>query len=219
MSSFGMGSMVVNYYRKRDQQDEHVPKVRENFLRSLLHSNENIDHQYDVGEPFLIEPDDQSPFQKFGFVHKGQVVQALYNNLIRVPIFRQKPYHTDFLVVRRVFFRMLTFSSSRLTVSINRSTIKGEPKYYLREIKTVFVTGQTYPVHEVPGPHSRKITTTLKHRLQIIAFKLLRKSQGERLKISRLMKYFPDQNELQMRQRLKVCLGYIVCYGCRLIYQ
>jgi len=59
-------------------------------------------------------------------------------------------------------------------------------------------------VHEVPGPHSRKITTTLKHRLQIIAFKLLKKSQGERLKISRLMKYFPDQNELQMRQRLKV---------------
>ncbi|KAF8488534.1 hypothetical protein JB92DRAFT_3016567 [Gautieria morchelliformis] len=159
MSSFGMGSMVVNYYRKRDQQDEHVPK-------------------YDVGEPFLIEPDDQSPFQKFGFVHKGQVVQALYNNLIRVPIFRQKSYHTDFLVVRC-------------------------PKYYIREIKTVFVTGQTYPVHEVPGPHSRKITTTLKHRLQIIAFKLLRKSQGERLKISRLMKYFPDQNELQMRQRLK----------------
>ena len=39
--------------------------------------------------------------------------------------------------------------------------------------------------------------------VQIIAFKLLQKSAGERLKISRLMKYFPDQNELQMRQRLK----------------
>ena len=61
--------------------------------------------QYDVGEPFLIEPDDQSPFQKFGFVRKGQVVQALYNNLIRVPIFRQKAYHSDFLVVRCVFLR------------------------------------------------------------------------------------------------------------------
>ena len=97
--------------------------------------------------------------------------------------------------------------SSLLILVLCRSTIKGEPKYYIREIKTAFVTGQTYPVHEVPGPHSRKITTTLKHRLQIIAFKLLRKSQGERLKISRLMKYFPDQNELQMRQRLKVCLG------------
>ena len=90
--------------------------------------------------------------------------------------------------------------------SLRRNTIKGESKYFIREIKNIFVIGQTYPVTEVPGPHSRKITNTIKHRLQIIAFKLLRKSQGERLKISRLMKYFPDQNELQMRQRLKVGL-------------
>jgi hypothetical protein len=100
MSNFGMGSMVVNYYRKRDQQDEHVPKVCTVSLFRL--SGLTMPLQYDVGEPFLIEPDDQSPFQKFGFVHKGQVVQALYNNLIRAPIFRQKPYTTDFLVVRCV---------------------------------------------------------------------------------------------------------------------
>ena len=85
-----------------------------------------------------------------------------------------------------------------------RNTIKGDSKYYLREIKNLFVAGQTYPVTEVPGPHSRKITNTIKFRLQNIAHKLLQKSAGERLKISRLMKYFPDQNELQMRQRLKV---------------
>jgi len=78
----------------------------------------------------------------------------------------------------------------------------------LREVKNLFVVGQTYPVTEVPGPHSRKITNTIKYRLQIIAFKLLKKSTEERLKISRLMKYFPDQNELQMRQRLKVCITY-----------
>ena len=71
-------------------------------------------------------------------------------------------------------------------------------------MKNLFVVGQTYPVTEVPGPHSRKITNTIKHRLQTIAFKLLAKTKEERLKISRLMKYFPDQNELQMRQRLKV---------------
>ena len=87
---------------------------------------------------------------------------------------------------------------------IFRNTVKGETKYFLREIRHLFVVGQTYPVTEVPGPHSRKITNTIKYRLQIIAFKLLKKSPGERLKISRLMKYFPDQNELQMRQRLKV---------------
>ena len=82
--------------------------------------------------------------------------------------------------------------------------MKGDTKYYIREMKNLFVVGQTYPVTEVPGPHSRKITNTIKHRLQTIAFKLLAKTKEERLKISRLMKYFPDQNELQMRQRLKV---------------
>lgn len=82
--------------------------------------------------------------------------------------------------------------------------MRGEAKYYIREIPNLFVVGQTYPVTEVPGPHSRKITNTIKLRLQIIAFKLLEKSTEKRLKISRLMKYFPDQNELQMRQRLKV---------------
>lgn len=160
--------------------------------------------QHDVGEPFLIEPDDQSPFQKFGFVHKGEVVHALYNNLIRAPIFRQKAYSTDFLVVRLGFLAPGNLQQVDSWLCFYRSTVKNDTKYYLRDIKYLFVTGQTYPVHEVPGPHSRKVTTTLKHRLQIIAFKLLRKSQGERLKISRLMKYFPDQNELQMRQRLKV---------------
>lgn len=92
-----------------------------------------------------------------------------------------------------------------LTTFVNsRNTIKGESKYYIREIKNLYTVGQTYPLTEVPGPHSRKITNTIKHRLQIIAYKLLQKSSGERLKIARLMKYFPDHNELQMRQRLKV---------------
>lgn len=99
ISSFGMGSMVVNYYRKRDANDEHIPKVRYPTPSAIMIF---IFFQMDIGEPFLIEPDDQSPFQKFGFVHKGQVVPALYNNLIRAPIFRHKPYQTDFLVVRLV---------------------------------------------------------------------------------------------------------------------
>ncbi|KAI5121146.1 hypothetical protein M0805_007144 [Coniferiporia weirii] len=169
ISDFGMGSVLVNYYRKKDDKDEYIPKA-------------------ELGEPFVLEPGDESPFMKFGYVYAGQTIQALYNNLIRAPLFRHKPYATDFLVVR--------------------STTKGETKYHLREIKSLYVVGQTYPVTEVPGPHSRKITTTIKNRLQVIAFKLLRKSQGERLKISRLMKYFPDQNELQMRQRLKEFMEY-----------
>ncbi|CAL1694154.1 unnamed protein product [Somion occarium] len=169
ISNFGMGSILVNYYRKKNERDEFIPKS-------------------DLGEPIVIEPQDESPFMKFGSVQPGQTIPALYNNLVRAPLFRHKPYPTDFLVIK--------------------STTKNDTKYYIREIKNLFVVGQTYPVTEVPGPHSRKITNTIKHRLQIIAFKLLQKSVEERLKISRLMKYFPDQNELQMRQRLKEFMEY-----------
>ncbi|KAF8632973.1 hypothetical protein AX15_001570 [Amanita polypyramis BW_CC] len=167
--NFGMGCSLVNYYRKREEKDEHVPKL-------------------DLGVPFVLEPQDESPFMKFGYVYPGQTVPAMYNNLVRAPLFRQKPYPTDFLVIKHSY--------------------RGETKYYIRDIRNLFVIGQTYPVTEVPGPHSRKITNTIKFRLQIIAFKLLRKSFGERLKISRLMRYFPDQNELQMRQRLKEFMEY-----------
>ncbi|TFY72421.1 hypothetical protein EVG20_g603 [Dentipellis fragilis] len=169
MSNFGMGSILVNYYRKKTEKDEHIPKL-------------------DLGVPFVLEPQDESPFMKFGYVYPGQTIPALYNNLIRAPLFRHKPPSTDFLVVK--------------------NTVKGDTRYYIRDIKNLYVVGQTYPVTEVPGPHSRKITNTIKFRLQIIAFKLLKRSSGERLKISRLMKYFPDQNELQMRQRLKEFMEY-----------
>ena len=43
---------------------------------------------------------------KFGYVYPGQTVQALYNNLIRAPLFRHKPYQTDFLLIRYVNYEM-----------------------------------------------------------------------------------------------------------------
>jgi len=85
-----------------------------------------------------------------------------------------------------------------------RTTIAGQTQYYLREIKALFIVGQTFPVTEVPGPHSRKITATIKHRLMHITYKLLRKTPDEHISLKSVLKYFPDQNELQMRQRMKV---------------
>ena len=81
ISNFGMGSILVNYYRKKNEKDEYIPK-------------------YDLGEPIIIEPQDESPFMKFGYVYPGQTIPALYNNLIRAPLFRHKPYPTDFLVIK-----------------------------------------------------------------------------------------------------------------------
>ncbi len=58
--------------------------------------------QLDLGVPFVLEPQDESPFMKFGYVYPGQTVPALYNNLVRAPLFRHKAKTTDFLVVRLV---------------------------------------------------------------------------------------------------------------------
>jgi hypothetical protein len=61
----------------------------------------NCDYfQFDLGVPFVLEPQDESPFMKFGYVYPGQTMPALYSNLVRAPLFRHKPYPTDFLVVR-----------------------------------------------------------------------------------------------------------------------
>lgn len=44
----------------------------------------------------------------------------------------------------------------------------------------------------------------MKNRLQAIAFKLIERSPKRSIKVNQLVKYFPDQNDLQMRQKLKV---------------
>ncbi|KAJ2558113.1 hypothetical protein EV175_000958, partial [Coemansia sp. RSA 1933] len=81
MSNVGMGSVFVNYYRKRDNQDLAFPQV-------------------DLGELFILDVADISPFLNFGNIEPGQVVPALYNNMFRAPLFQQKVKKTDFLVVK-----------------------------------------------------------------------------------------------------------------------
>ncbi|KAJ2820656.1 hypothetical protein IWW50_004975 [Coemansia erecta] len=164
LSNVGMGSVFVNYYRKRDMQDRSFPKV-------------------ELGELFVLDINDTSPFLSFGNIESGQVVPALYNNMFRAPLFAQKTRATDFLVVKHV--------------------AKGEAKWFVRGIKYQYVSGQTYPLHEVPAPHSRKVTTTIKHRLQVAAYRLMNRNQYHLLQMGKLSRLFPEYTELQIRQRLK----------------
>ncbi|KAJ1921004.1 hypothetical protein IWQ60_006856 [Tieghemiomyces parasiticus] len=160
----GMGSLLLNYYRRRDPADQHAPTA-------------------EVGEPFILDPADASPFFNFGNVEPGQTVQTLYNNLVRAPLFRHRPRPSDFLLVRAVY--------------------KGHARYYLRELPYLFAVGQTYPMQEVPGPHSRKVTNTIKNRLQVIAFRLLHRNPYHRLHMSTVAKYFPEYPDTHIRMRLK----------------
>ncbi|KAI9505260.1 hypothetical protein GGI25_002171 [Coemansia spiralis] len=164
LSNVGMGSVFVNYYRKRGMQDQSFPKV-------------------DLGELFILDVADISPFLNFGNIEPGQVVPALYNNMFRAPLFQQKLRKTDFLVVKHVS--------------------KGESKWYVRGFKHHYVVGQTYPLQEVPAPHSRKVTTTIKHRLQVAAYRLMNRNQYHLLQMGKLSRLFPEYSELQIRQRLK----------------
>ncbi|KAG9067179.1 hypothetical protein KI688_011960 [Linnemannia hyalina] len=164
VQNVGMGSILINYYRKESVEDTHMP------------TNE-------IGESFVLDVTDTTPFLNFGNVEPGQTMSALYNNMIRAPVFEQPPRSTDFIVIR--------------------TTYKNETKYYIRHIPHLYVVGQTYPVQDVPGPHSRKITTMIKNRLQISSFRFMRKDPQGRLKFTKLCKAYPEYSEIQIRQRLK----------------
>ncbi|KAI8055199.1 hypothetical protein BDF22DRAFT_675850 [Syncephalis plumigaleata] len=157
ISNIGMGSMLVNYYRKEDPLDTFVPKS-------------------ETGVPFVLEVTDASPFMNFGNVESGQTISALYNNLVRAPIFPQQVPSTDFLVIRHKF--------------------EQETKWYLKEIPSLFVIGQTYPVQEVPGPHAR------------ISYRLAQRDPHRGLRITKIAKYFNEFNEAQIRQKLKEFMEY-----------
>lgn len=166
-----MGTTMVNYYRKKDDNDTTVPSLP-------------------LGQPSILNVGDAEPFL-LGYVDKGSTTQVLHNNLIRAPIFRHSPPTSDFLVVRH--------------------TVNGQSNYYIRSINHMYTVGQTVPNEsEVPGPHARKNTSYARIRLQIVAWLLINKNKDRRIKIGKLLKYFPDQSELQMRQRLKI-KGQVSC--------
>ena len=79
MSNFGMGNRLVNYYRKKNSDDNDRPKR-------------------DVGDTQVLLPQDKSPFSNFGHVDSGEVVPTIQNAMYRAPVFAHQTKSTDFLV-------------------------------------------------------------------------------------------------------------------------
>ncbi|KAK5708802.1 hypothetical protein LTR17_020345 [Elasticomyces elasticus] len=79
LSNFGMGNRLVNFYRKRNADDQERPKR-------------------DIGETQVLLTQDKSPFGNFGHVDQGEVVPTLQNGLYRSPIFQHQAKPTDFFV-------------------------------------------------------------------------------------------------------------------------
>ncbi|OLY83317.1 putative transcription initiation factor TFIID 111 kDa subunit [Smittium mucronatum] len=171
MSNVGMGAVLVNYYRKTDEQDTYIPDVK-------------------IGDLFILGIADASPFLNFGNVMPGQTIAVLHNNMFRAPLFPHNlgKYSPAENRVRSTDFLAIRYNSS---------------KWYLRSIPNYFLAGQTYPVLEVPAPHSRRVTTIIKNRLQIASYRLINENPHQLLNLNKLTRMFPEYSDFQIRQRLK----------------
>ncbi len=165
MSNFGMGSRLINYYRRKDMEDNSRPKL-------------------DIGETTVLLPQDKSPFSLFGHIDPGQITPALYNAMYKAPIFKHQTKPSDFLVIR------------------NSTGVEGHT-YYMRNIENLHVVGQEFPSVDVPGPHSRKVTTASKNRLKMISYRLIRHGKTHRVGVDQITKHFIDTTDMQNRQKMK----------------
>ncbi|KAJ5647110.1 Transcription initiation factor TFIID subunit 1domain of unknown function [Penicillium lividum] len=138
----------------------------------------------EIGETTVLLPQDKSPFSIFGHVDPGDIVPAISNSMYRAPLFPHQAKSTDFLVVR------------------NTTQSKGST-YYLRNIENFFVAGQQFPSVDIPGPHSRKVTTVAKNRMKMLVYRLLKKSADERLAICDVTAHIPGTTDMQNRQKVK----------------
>lgn len=170
MSNFGMGSRMINYYRRLNPEDTLRPKL-------------------DIGETAVLLPEDTSPFSKFGDIDPGQITPAIHNSMYRAPIFKQEPRSADFLMIR------------------NATGVEG-PTWYLRNIENVHIVGQQFPSVDVPGPHSRKVTTASKNRLKMICYRQMRRNKPQTIEISHATKHFAESTDLQNRQKMKEFLTF-----------
>lgn len=138
----------------------------------------------DVGETGILLPQDKSPFSIFGHVDPGHITPTLHNGMYRAPIFKHTARNNDFLVVK------------------NTTGTDGSA-WYMRNIENLYVVGQEFPSVDVPGPHSRKVTTASKNRLKMISYRLIRKSKNNRISVGEVTSHFADTSDMQNRQKMK----------------
>ncbi|KAK2735880.1 hypothetical protein FQN57_001086 [Myotisia sp. PD_48] len=143
----------------------------------------------EIGETAVLLPQDKSPFSMFGYVDPGETTPTITTALFRAPVFRQEPKSTDFLVIR------------------NSTGVDG-PSYFMKEIKNLYVAGQQFPSVDVPGPHSRKVTTAAKNRLKMVCYRRLKRNLDHRVSVAEITEHFPESTDMQNRQKMKEFLQF-----------
>ena len=161
-----------------------------NYYRRKTHDDlERPQPEDKVGDTTVLLPEDRSPFANFGMVDPGETVRTIHNAMYRAPIFKHETKNTDFLVVRS-------------------TTGVGGTSWHIRNIDNIFVVGQQFPSMEIPGPHSRKVTNAAKYRMKMIAFRKIKHSLDQHLRIQEVTEHISDSTDMQNRQKLKEFITY-----------
>nr|POF12867.1 putative transcription initiation factor tfiid 111 kda [Quercus suber] len=148
----------------------------------------------DIGETQVLLTQDKSPFANFGHVDQGEIVPTLQNGLYRAPVFQHTAKSNDFLIAMSTTYE----HGSRL---------------YLRNVENLHTVGQQFPLTEIPGEHSRKVTDAAKKRLRALAFRIYSKSvdpmrRGKVLDNASIMAHLKDQDLGQVRSKMREFMKY-----------
>ncbi|KXS96203.1 hypothetical protein AC578_2829 [Pseudocercospora eumusae] len=152
-----------------------------------------------IGEAQVLLPQDKSPFANFGHVDKGETVPTIQNGLYRAPVFSHKPKTTDFII------------------GISSTYERGDT-LYLRNVENLHTVGQQFPLAEVPGQHSRKVTDAAKKRLRALSYRIYTKSQTRKDKVldnATLMPHLPGHDMPQTRSKMREFMKYERAPGAR----
>ena len=170
LSNFGMASRLLNYYRRKNAEDQSRPKL-------------------DIGDTTVLLPQDKSPFSIFGPIDAGEMTPAIYNSMYRAPIFRHESKGTDFLISKS-------------------SNHRSRASWSIKKLANLHIAGQEFPVVDVPGPHSRKVTTAAKNRLKMVSYRLARHSGSGRVDVKKITHHFPGTTDMQNRQKMKEFMAF-----------
>lgn len=80
LAGYGMGSAIINYYKKTFPDDTDYPHFK-------------------LGQPVILQPNDPQPYP-LAFIDRGQSLRSLSTTFSNAPLFAHTPEPSDFLVIR-----------------------------------------------------------------------------------------------------------------------
>ena len=178
LPNFGMGSRLINYYRRKNEDDISRPKL-------------------DIGELAVLLPKDASPFFCFGDIDPGEIVSALSNNMYKAPVFKQAASSTDFLVIRnttgvegstwyiRNIENLRSVGQQFLSVEIPN------PQAHISSTTMMTKRLQLISYRQIKRNKKTTIAEIMKHFPNTI-------SATQRQKVTRFLHYSPDLREWNM---------------------